>query len=495
MNSLDISTGSFSDDWQVCFNDEWVDFKGIKKTVVNGYYHLVLCDSNSKVCQDVYCSIGHVFIDIDGKYKSVDDLNIGDFVSLNHILKEKTYINDDLVCYDLLDVNNELHSYSLVDEDGDVLINTKNCAFITNWEDFSASVLPVLSSGKTSKLVLLSTPNGLNHFYDYYVGAKNETNGFKLFTVKWNEVPNRDDDWKEDILRTLNYNMAKFAQEYCVEFTSTSDGLINSSVLRNIKDELLIEYQNNPYRHNSKVNETCIFKEYEKGKLYIATVDVSRGKGLDYSVMTVFSVGNNADEMNNYEQVAMIRTNELNPQDFAFACLTLAELYNNPYILIETNDLGAMVSSLLYENEYENLICTIKDKGTVKVCFGHKPNREKGIRTTSITKNKGCQILKLLIEQNKLKLNDMNTIDELFNFVSSKNTYNARLGKHDDICMTLVLFGWLLSDNLFIDYTLNENGEMNVNSMYREHDDNYLNEQFFGFIYKNDEGEQSEWHY
>jgi len=128
----------------------------------------------------------------------------------------------------------------------------------------------------------------------------------------------------------------------------------------------------------------------------------------------------------------MLRTNQLNPQDFAYAILGLCKLYNNPYILVETNDLGAMVSNILYEEEYDNLISTIKERNTVKVCFGNNTKREKGLRTTLITKNNGCNMLKLLIEQRKIKINDINTVNELFNFIKSGSSYSARVGKHDE---------------------------------------------------------------
>jgi len=482
-----ITDGLFTDEWEISFNGDWCDIDGVKSTIIQGYYKCKLENNKTGEIHEILCSSGHIFNTVEYGLMSVDNIVYGAKLTHDYILYDKIFIDDITILYDILDVDNEKHLYDIVDEQGNLITHSKNCAFISNWEEFSASVLPVLSSGKTTKLILLSTPNGLNHVYDYYVGAKNNTNGFKLFNVMWDEVPNRDEEWKEETLRILNYNMRKFAQEYCVEFTSVSDGLIDSSILRNIKDELNLLYKEQPYRHDSNVNEMCVYKQYEKDKLYVATVDVSRGKGLDYSVMTIFSIGNNTNDPYNYEQVAMLRTNQLNPQDFAYAILGLCKLYNNPYILVETNDLGAMVSNILYEAEYDNLISTIKERNTVKVCFGNNIKREKGLRTTLITKNNGCNMLKLLIEQRKIKINDINTVNELFNFIKSGSSYSARVGKHDDICMTFVLFAWLLSDSLFVDYTINENGDVNTNSMFMEYDDNYYQDKFYGFIYRHDD--------
>lgn len=114
------------------------------------------------------------------------------------------------------------------------LLYIDECAFVDHWDEFSASVLPTLSSGKTTKMIFTSTPNGLNHFYYYCDGAKLGTNGFKYIEVPWYKVPGRDEEWKKEVLEGINHDMEKFVCEYeCVSYDSMitlSDGAITKQI-------------------------------------------------------------------------------------------------------------------------------------------------------------------------------------------------------------------------------------------------------------------------
>lgn len=187
----------------------WYDFQGIKKTITNHTVKLYLDDGsiiqgtlNHKVYKKNYIPM------------ILDDFEEGFEFSAGIYVTKKEYCYDEVEVYDILNVNNKDHSYSIITNDG--FIKSSNCAFIDNWNEFSASVLPVLSSGKKTKLIMTSTPKGLNHFYEYYIGAKNGTNGFKLIEVKWNDVPGRDEAWRQETLETLNGDEIRFRQEYCV---------------------------------------------------------------------------------------------------------------------------------------------------------------------------------------------------------------------------------------------------------------------------------------
>lgn len=187
----------------------WYDFQGIKKTITNHTVKLYLDDGsiiqgtlNHKVYKKNYIPM------------ILDDFEEGFEFSAGIYVTKKEYCFDEVEVYDILNVNNKDHSYSIITNDG--FIKSSNCAFIDNWNEFSASVLPVLSSGKKTKLIMTSTPKGLNHFYEYYIGAKNGTNGFKLIEVKWNDVPGRDEAWRQETLATLNGDEIRFRQEYCV---------------------------------------------------------------------------------------------------------------------------------------------------------------------------------------------------------------------------------------------------------------------------------------
>ena len=187
----------------------WYDFQGIKKTTTNHTVKLYLDDDsiiqgtlNHKVYKKNYIPM------------ILDDFEEGFEFSAGIYVTKKEYCYDEVEVYDILNVNNKDHSYSIITNAG--FIKSSNCAFIDNWNEFSASVLPVLSSGKKTKLIMTSTPKGLNHFYEYYIGAKNGTNGFKLIEVKWNDVPGRDEAWRQETLQTLNGDEIRFRQEYCV---------------------------------------------------------------------------------------------------------------------------------------------------------------------------------------------------------------------------------------------------------------------------------------
>ncbi len=436
----------------------WYDFQGIKKTTTNHTVKLYLDDDsiiqgtlNHKVYKKNYIPM------------ILDDFEEGFEFSAGIYVTKKEYCHDEVEVYDILNVNNKDHSYSIITNDG--FIKSSNCAFIDNWNEFSASVLPVLSSGKKTKLIMTSTPKGLNHFYEYYIGAKNGTNGFKLIEVKWNDVPGRDEAWRHETLQTLNGDEIRFRQEYCVEFMGSSDNLIDGSVLKNIKAEAVPDKS----IHVSPSYGYTVYENPMPGHSYVITVDVSRGKGLDYSAFQIIDVTSVP-----YKQVAVFKNNIISPRDFATFIVTSAKLYNDAMILVEVNDLGAQVSDIIYyDYEYENLIFT-ESAGTrgKRVSINGNKTADKGIRTTTNIKSTGCSMLKLLIEQRKLIINDLATIDELATFSKKAKSYEAETGKHDDLVMCLVLFAWLTTDGYFKSLTdidiMHSLREMNDEQIYNE---------------------------
>lgn len=315
------------------------------------------------------------------------------------------------------------------------------CAYIRGWMEFSASVLPVLSSGKESKTIFTSTPNGLNHFYEYCEAAKTGDNGFKYIEVPWYVVPGRDEKWKQEILQTINYDLDKFEVEYCCSFQGSSTSLISGSRLKLLKHETPI-YTNEGF--------VQFIKPVEK-ELYFAVCDVARGKGLDYSTVQVmhFDVAKNV-----FTQAASYNNNQINAVDFSNVVLNIAKLYNGAYILVELNDLGSQVVDLLKEDyEYENLIYT-KGSGRGKsLAFGPEKGAVPGIVTTSTVKSSGCSMFKLLLEENRIIINDETTIDQIKVFSKKNGSYAAEAGHHDDLVMPLVLLSWMATDTNFKVYT------------------------------------------
>lgn len=313
-------------------------------------------------------------------------------------------------------------------------------AFLTNWDEFFASVYPTISSGNTTKMLFTSTPCGLNHYYSICNGAKEKTNGYEYVEVTWDRVPGRDEAWKQETLQALNFDMEKFEQEYCCQFLGSSGTLISGAALKALVEKY-------PIASNKE------FKQYEtpiKLNRYVIVADVSRGKGLDYSAAQIIDVTSMP-----YKQVAVYRSNQITPADYSRELYQLSKMYNDATILVEINDIGEQVShSLFYDYEAENLITTENAGARGKrISTSYNKNADMGIRTTKTVKNVGCSILKLLIEQQQLIINDHETIYELSRFSKKANSYEAESGCNDDLVMGLVLFAWLSNQEFFKELT------------------------------------------
>lgn len=323
------------------------------------------------------------------------------------------------------------------------LLFIDEAAFIENWDDFFTSVYPTISSGKESKVILVSTPNGLNHFYSLWVNARENRNGYHHIEVTWDAVPGRDIKWKEDTLASMNFDIAKFEQEYCVEFMGSSGTLIAGWKLKELIHQTPITFKEGLSQYWAPI----------KDHSYAIVCDVSRGKGLDYSAFSVIDVTTMP-----YNQVSVYRNNMITPLDYAEVIHRIGKLYNNAVVLVEINDIGEQVSSSLhYDFEYDNVLFT-ENAGRagkrISTGFGTGGGSvDKGIRTTKPVKASGCAILKLLVEQNQLIINDFHTIEELSTFSRKGQSYEAEEGKHDDMVMPLVLFAWLSDQQYFKDYT------------------------------------------
>jgi len=322
------------------------------------------------------------------------------------------------------------------------LLFIDEAAFIENWDEFFTSVYPTISSGNESKIILVSTPNGLNHFYATWVNAREGKNGYNPILVNWRDVPGRDDKWKQDTLAGMNFDIEKFNQEMECEFLGSSGTLIAGWKLKElvhmapmVEKEGLIQY-----------------KTVEENHVYMMVCDVSRGKGLDYSAFQLIDVSKMP-----YQQVAVYRNNSVTPVDYAEVIHRVARAYNNASVLVEVNDIGEQVSHTLhYDFAYENVLFTEnagRSGKRITQGFGGASGVDKGIRTTRIVKSVGCSILKLLIEGNQFIVNDFHTINELSTFSKKGNSYEAEPGRHDDLVMCLVLFAWLSEQQYFKEYT------------------------------------------
>ena len=300
-------------------------------------------------------------------------------------------------------------------------------------------MFPTISSGKTTKILFTSTPNGLNHFYKTCEGAKNGTNGYGYIEVPWWKVPGRDEEWKRETLSGMDFDLQKFAQEFECEFQGSSGTLISGSKLKAlvIKEPI------------SSANDVSVYEEPKPGHVYTCVVDVSRGRGLDYSAFQIVDVTQMP-----YRQVLSYRNNFITPLDYAELIFRIVKAYNEATVLVEINDIGQQVAEALqYDYEYENLLFTQNNGRSGKIISSGGKTSEIGIRTTKSVKAIGCSVLKLLIEQDQLILSDFHTINELSTFSRKGISYEAESGCHDDMVMCLVLFAWLSDQKYFREMT------------------------------------------
>lgn len=312
-------------------------------------------------------------------------------------------------------------------------------AFVKDWEEFSQSVLPTLSGGKTTRIVLSSTPKGLNHFYYYVKDAREKKNDYALVEVPWTRVPGRDEEWRRGALMDLGGDLLKFEQEYNLEFQGSSGTLISGSALKAM----------NPMKSTISNMFLKIYENPIKDHIYTITADVSEGKGLDYSAFSVYDVTSIP-----YKQVATYRNNLITPTDYAAVIHNIGTKYNKAFVLVENNSMGGIVCELLFQDEYENLLYTEnRGRNGKQITIDGTGKSEYGIRTSTAVKALGCSTLKLLIEEGQMSVVDEISILELNTFSRHKNSWAAEKGKNDDTVMSIVLFAWMSSQEFFKELT------------------------------------------
>ena len=305
-------------------------------------------------------------------------------------------------------------------------------------EQFFTSVYPTISSGESTKVLIVSTPLGLNMFYKMWVEAEEGRSEYVPIEVHWSEMPGRDGKWKEQTIK--NTSEVQFTQEFECEFVGSTYTLIAPSKLRTMVFK-------NPI-HES--NNLTVYEHPVKNHTYALVADTAQGKGVDFSAFSVFDVS----EMP-YKQVAVYRDNQISPMLYPNVIYNVGNKYNSAHVLVEVNDIGSQVADTLhYDLEYENImIITMRGRAGQQIGGGFAKNIQLGLRTSKQIKRIGCATLKDLIEQDQLIIPDFNTIKELTTFALQNNTYQAEEGSHDDLAMTLVIFGWLVQQRYFKEMT------------------------------------------
>ena len=317
-------------------------------------------------------------------------------------------------------------------------------AFIPNHiaDDFFASVYPTITSGQSTKVIIVSTPRGMNHFYRMWREAEKGKNEYTPTDVHWSEVPGRDAEWKEQTI--ANTSEQQFKIEFECEFLGSVNTLISASKLKNLVFE-------DPIRKNAGLD---IYEDPIPEHNYIVTVDVARGLGNDYSAFIVFDTTQFP-----YKVVGKYRNNEIKPMLFPNIILDVAKGYNNAYVLVEVNDIGDQVASILqYDLEYENiLMASMRGRNGQIVGQGFSGKKTQlGVRMTSAVKKLGCSNLKTMLEDDKLLTTDYDIISELTTFAQKHNSFEAEEGCNDDLAMCLVIFAWLVQQEYFKEMSDND---------------------------------------
>jgi hypothetical protein len=317
-------------------------------------------------------------------------------------------------------------------------------AFVPNHiaDSFFASVYPTITSGKSTKVIIISTPQGMNHFYKMWQDAVNGRNDYTYHEVHWSQVPGRDAKWKEETIK--NTSQRQFTQEFECEFLGSVDTLISAAKLKALAfDE--------PITRNKGLD---IYEKPKEKNEYLLTVDVSRGIGGDYSAFIVYDITTVP-----YKIVGKYRNNEIKPMLFPNVINDVARAYNNAWVLCEVNDVGDGVASILnYDLEYPNvLMCAMRGRAGQIVGQGFSGNKTQlGVKMSVTVKKVGCANLKQIIEDDKLIFNDYEIISELTTFIQKKQSFEADEGFHDDLVMCMVIFAWLVQQDYFKELTDND---------------------------------------
>ena len=342
-------------------------------------------------------------------------------------------------------------------------------AFVPNHvaDSFFASVYPTITSGKNTKVIIVSTPHGMNHFYRLWHDAERQKNDYVPTDVHWSEVPGRDDKWKKTTIK--NTSEAQFKVEFECEFLGSVDTLIAPSKLKTL-------IYDNPIQRSAGLD---VYEPSKENHDYVMTVDVARGVGEDYSAFVVVDITEFPHRV-----VAKYRNNDIKPMLFPNIIFEVARNYNSAFILCEVNDIGDQVASILqYDLEYQNLLmCSMRGRAGQIVGQGFSGKKTQlGVKMSKTVKKVGSLNLKTLIEEDKLIFSDYEIISELTTFISKHNSFEAEEGCNDDLAMCLVIYAWLVQMDYFKELT-----DQDVRKRLYEEQKNQIEQDMAPFGFLND---------
>jgi hypothetical protein len=434
-------------DYEVLTIDGFKNFEGISLQN-NTTYNVEFTNDIS-----IKCTLNHKFFSIDrNKWIEVKNFKKGELFKTKNgntrFIKKKKLDKNSV--FDLINVedtssfianNLETHNCIHLDEFAHIQNNIA--------EEFFTSVYPTISSGKTTKCVIVSTPKGYNFFHKLWKEAEKGMNGFVPIYVNWSKHPSRDNEWRDKMIAELGEE--KFAQEFDASFIGSSNTLIGSIYLRQLASDT-------PIKESKQLK---VYSDPQLEHIYLIVADPSRGTGNDNSAFIVFDISEFPIKI-----AAVYKDPNISPMVFPSVLEKMGKSYNNAHILVESNDIGSQVTDILWnELEYENTVIATKD--------------QIGIRTTRTVKQAGCSNFKDMVENQKLLINDAWLISEISTFIQKKSSYEADAGATDDLVMCCVLLGFYTGLNDFKNIT-----DVNLREAMRQQKAEMIENEIvpFGFI-------------
>jgi hypothetical protein len=423
---IDVNT-----DWEVWTDSGWQDFDAILEVQSDNQLAIVFNNGTELTCTE-----DHKLFQTADMFVMAKELKIGDVVFSDRgpiTITDIAQKRDTVPVYDLLDVKNGNKWFASG-------ILSRQCIYLDEFahipsklaDEFYTSVLPTISSGETTKIIISSTPKGMNLFFKLWNDSEHKRNDYKNLSIHYSETPGRDEAWAEAMIRSIG--QIRFEQEFGCSFLGSSFTLINAAKIE------ALEYEDPKFTDGI----LSIFEEPQDKHNYVICIDTSDGVQRDFSTFVITDVSHLP-----YRVVATYRDNTIEPLLFPDIIYKIATHYNKANIICENNNMGQQVANVLYfDYEYEHIFSTIKEFATNEIDEGNgrlKP----GIRTTKTTKRIGCSNLKTLIENDQLYVVDFQIIEEFSRFVKTKTSYAADEGAHDDLVMCLVIFGWLTTQPYF----------------------------------------------
>lgn len=407
-------------DWEIYTDTGWKSFTGIIKKENTNSLKLKFDDETELICSEEHellLNSGSFILAKKSRYKKITSDN--GYKKVISVKKHK-----------------KIDTYDVTDVDGSKYFTngviSHNCNML---EEFWASVYPIISSSKKSKIIIASTPKDTSGLlYKLYNGSVKNENNWANMKVLWSDVPGRDEKWKKETINALG-DVDVFRREFEVEFDEIGEYAIDGDLFDNMR-----RYAFNPM-YIYEEGTYLVWEQPSLEKIYVVGVDIAEGVGKDASVIQILDI----TEPTSIKQVAIYHNNKISPSEFTPKLREILQHWGDPLAMIERNSCGGqVVDNLKREYNYENIVSWGIDKVV------NKASNKLGI--IAHTNTKYAAVLNQRYWVNTLKsvqINDINTVMEMKDFVRSKNgLWSAKHGAHDDRVMSLAWALMILHEDI-----------------------------------------------